>query len=262
MYPQKEEIWREIDRTSKSFLENLDKLLTLFHTAVRAEQLLDRLTDLANDDALDEWIQSHIDDGEPFWLAFVEVDKFKDLNTLFGYENADDMLRHIASALRRVGAAPLSSATTAFRAHGDEFFLGGAGDGRQVHETLAHLGSDIADIRIDVAGKAKPMGCTVSIGWASSIDAQATTDGLTNRSLRKVLETAVAHAKRTRNCVVRYTPELEQAACREGRADCPDCGCRFSLSVPVGPDAASTLWCPNCGHAVDRPPSLRAVLSE
>ena len=78
----------------------LDQLRAGLRRTVRAEQLVDQLTKLNNDDALNEWILSRIEAGDDFWLAFVEVDRFKSVNDEFGYDDADELLRRIAEQLK------------------------------------------------------------------------------------------------------------------------------------------------------------------
>lgn len=47
---------------------------------VRAEQLCDQLTRLPNEPALFAAIDDPIDRDQPFWLAFIEVDRFEWIN--------------------------------------------------------------------------------------------------------------------------------------------------------------------------------------
>jgi diguanylate cyclase (GGDEF)-like protein len=235
----------------------LDQLRAVLRRTIRAEQLVDQLTKLNNDDALNEWIQSQIEAGDEFWLAFIEVDRFKSVNDEFGYDDADELLRRIADQLRNAAVNFLAKPATAFRAHGDEFFIGGPGDGAGVPEALDQLRTSIAALRIKAESKTKPMRCTVSVGWATSADAQGSGKDLTKRSLRGIVETAVAEAKRERNRVLRYEPSLEKAATRDGRADCGACRCKFTISVAVDDDRTSPLSCPNCGEEVERPVSLQ-----
>ena len=77
----------------------LEQLRGVIRSTVRAEQLVDQLTKLSNDDALNEWIQQQLVSAANFWLAFVEVDRFKSVNDEFGYDDADELLRQIAGQL-------------------------------------------------------------------------------------------------------------------------------------------------------------------
>lgn len=234
----------------------LEQLREVLRRTVRAEQLVDQLTKLNNDDALNEWIQSQIEAGNDFWLAFVEVDRFKSVNDEFGYDDADELLRRIAKQLKNAAANFFLKPATAFRAHGDEFFIAGAGNADGVPDAIDQVRTSIAALRVKAERGAKPMQCTVSIGWATSADAQVSGKDLTKRSLRAIVETAVAEAKRERNRVVRYGSHMDKHLTREGRADCGACRSRFTITIIVEDDRSSALQCPNCGKEVERPPSL------
>lgn len=234
----------------------LDQLREVLRRTVRAEQLVDQLTKLNNDDALNEWIQSQIEAGNEFWLAFVEVDRFKSVNDEFGYDDADELLRRIAEQLKNAAANFFLKPATAFRAHGDEFFIGGAGEEAGVSDALDQIRTSIAALRVKAESGAKPMRCTVSIGWATSVDALGSGKDLTKRSLRGIVETAVAEAKRERNRALRYDPSMEKLATRDGRADCGACRSRFTVAVAIEDSRSGPLRCPNCGGEVERPISL------
>jgi len=94
----------------------LEQLRAVIRRTVRAEQLIDQLTKLANDDALNEWIQSQIEQGSAFWLAFIEVDRFKSVNDEFGYDDADELLRRVAVQLKNAAVNFFIMPATAFRA--------------------------------------------------------------------------------------------------------------------------------------------------
>lgn len=237
--------------------EALDQLRAVIRRTVRAEQLIDQLTKLANDDALNEWIQEQIVVGSPFWLAFVEIDRFKSVNDEFGYDDADELLRRVAAQIENAAKTFSASSAVPFRAHGDEFFIGGTGDGADVESALDQIRGAVAALRVRAESRPKPMSCTVSIGWAMSADALESGKDLTKRSLRGIVETAVAEAKRERNRVVRYAASMEKPSSREGRADCGACRARFTVSIPIEDARATPLHCPSCGSEVDRPVSLR-----
>lgn len=235
----------------------LEQLRGVIRRTVRAEQLVDQLTKLSNDDALNEWIQSHIEAGDDFWLAFVEVDRFKSVNDEFGYDDADELLRRIAGQLKNAATNFFTPQATPFRAHGDEFFVGGPGDGADVSAALDQIRTSITTLRVKAESKPSPMSCTVSIGWATSHDAQTSGKDLTKRSLRGILETAVAEAKRERNRVLRYDLSMEKRSAREGRADCGACRAKFTVSIAIEDPRVDELHCPSCGNRVERPVSLR-----
>lgn len=235
----------------------LEQLRVVIRRAVRAEQLVDQMTKLSNDDALNEWIQLQIEAGNEFWLAFVEVDRFKSVNDDFGQDDADELLRRIAGQLTNAATNFFTPQAMAFRAHGDEFFVGGPGDGVDVSEALDQLRTSIAALRVKAESKPKPMSCTVSIGWATSLDAQTSKQELTKRSLRVILETTVAEAKRERNRVVRYDLSMEKPSTRDGRADCGACRAKFTVWIAIDDPTVDQLHCPNCGDRVERPVSLR-----
>jgi len=241
--------------------EALDQLRVVVRRTVRAEQLVDQLTKLSNDDALNEWIQSKIEAGDAFWLAFVEVDRFKSINDEFGYDDADELLRRVAAQLKNAAVNFFMNQATPFRAHGDEFFIGGAGEGDGVLEALEQIRAVIAALRVMSESKSKPMSCTVSIGWATSSDALTSGKDLTKRSLRDILERAVAEAKRTRNKVLRYDRFMGKRETRDGRADCGECRTKFTISIVDEDHRSDGLYCPNCGCKVDRPVSLRPTIT-
>ncbi len=179
------------------------------------------------------------------------------MNDEFGYDDADELLRRVAVQLKNAAVNFFIIPATAFRAHGDEFFIGGSGSGDGVHDVLDQVRASIAALRVKAESKVKPMSCTVSVGWAASVDAQRSGKDLTKRSLRGIVETAVAEAKRERNRVMRYDASMEKVATRDGRADCGTCRTRFTLSVDIEDGRDGPLHCPSCGGDVERPVSLR-----
>lgn len=239
--------------------EALDRLRAVIRRTVRAEQLVDQLTKLGNDDALNEWIQSQIEAGSPFWLAFVEIDRFKSINDEFGYDDADELLRRVAAQMKNAATNFFTSSAVPFRAHGDEFFIGATGDAAGVDLALDQLRGAIAALRVKAESREKPMRCTVSVGWATSEDALGSEKDLTKRSLRGIVESAVVEAKRERDRVVRYAPSMERPSGRDGRADCGACRARFTVSITHDDARTTPLWCPNCGHEVERPVSLHPL---
>lgn len=222
---------------------------------VRLEQQRDRLTGLANDLALGEGIEDLIAGEDPFWIAFVEVDQFKRVNDEFGYDNADGLLRRVAKHLEyAVDFFPAKMVP--YRPHGDEFFLLGLladGDpGTDIHDGLEQIRTNIMRLSTPVAGKARAMKCTVSIGWALSTDAAG--DNLTARHLKVMVEQAVDHAKRSgRNKVVRYSDGMSKSEVWTVRENCSSCKASFTVDIPAERTDVGNLACPNCHSQYARP---------
>jgi diguanylate cyclase (GGDEF)-like protein len=238
----------------------LDRLHEMIAARVRAEQLRDQLTGLHNLAGLNEEIRRRLNESptKPFWLAFVEVDRFKSINDEFTYENADVLLKRIAETL--VSALPyFGEGASAYRAHGDEFYLlGGVPKGapkttaRAIAASLDMVRSDVSAIRITVEGGGV-MQCTVSIGWLCSTDLPVTTE----RRIVSGVERAVAEAKNRRNCIVRYKASFERRHDTISlRADCRKCSAKFSIDLKRDANRSNTkLTCPNCRELVERPPA-------
>ena len=244
----------------------LEDLRTVMQAALADEQRRDQLTGLPNDHALTAWIQDQIDAGEGFWIAFIEIDRFKSINDKFGYDDADLLLIRLADQLRRAAADFFVHAPTPFRAHGDEFYLAGIlpqGSTEQLQneyaciaERLNQILGNIGAIRIGVHEKSDPITCTVSIGWLVSDDLQ---DNLTARRVRNSLELAMSRAKVQRNTSERFLPELCRVETLDGRSDCGVCGSKYSVTIKVDLASEADLFCPHCGEKGTRPYSLRAA---
>lgn len=232
--------------------EALEALRTAIVRVVRDEQLRDRLTGLGNDQALSEWIKEVIHERRPFWIAFIEVDHFKETNDRFGYTNADILLEKIAEQLK-LAATYFPQGLAAFRAHGDEFYLAGplAADGlTDVPGALDHVRASIGRMKVRTAKPEDTMRCTVSIGWTSEAEARGG-----EREVRHKLELATAAAKHEgRDRVVRFTADLAKLDLVSLRSDCPKCHTSYSMSVPRSQlGGTAKLHCPNCGDPRDRP---------
>lgn len=244
----------------------LENLRSAMQAALADEQRRDQLTGLPNDQALTAWIQDQIDAGEGFWIAFIEIDRFKGINDKFGYEDADLLLIRLADQLRRAAADFFVHAPTPFRAHGDEFYLAGVlpqGSPEQVSKEYACVADrlnqilgNIGSIRIGVHEKSDPISCTVSIGWLVSDDLQ---ENLTARRVRNSLELAMSRAKVRRNTSERFHSDHCRLETLDGRADCGACGSKYSLTIKVELASEADLFCPHCGEKGTRPYSLRVA---
>ncbi len=240
--------------SSERIDEALSSLRRVVSEVVRSEQLRDQLTGLGNDHALTEWIQARMTERDAFWIAFFEVDRFKEINDEFGYANADTLLQRIAEQLK-IAASFFPNGVVPFRAHGDEFFLAGplerAADA-EIAGTLEHVKTSIGQMKVRVRDKPRPMVCTMSVGWTTSRDQAQGGE----RGLRHNLELATSEAKHLgRNRVVRYTDHLRKAEVVNLRRNCARCACSFSATIPRSALASDgRLHCPNCGDTMERPP--------
>lgn len=238
----------------------LEELRSQIDQRVRAEQLCDQLTRLPNDTALSAAIDGLMERREQFWLAFFEIDRFKWINDQFGYQNADILLQRVAEVLD--GATHyFGEPVSAFRPHGDEFYLLGSwhddAAADQLDTTLALVQSNVSALQVPTARGI--LQCTVSVGWLDSMSLEADLalrqGVLTRREIFGALEVTVGEAKWQRDCVVRFSSDLRKDGAIALRSDCSACRCKFQVSVKRSGLADAAQWCcPNCGTRQERPP--------
>ncbi|WP_221794980.1 putative bifunctional diguanylate cyclase/phosphodiesterase [Oceanobacter mangrovi] len=167
--------------------------------ALRYQATHDSLTRLVNRshvfNLLDDWLQQH----RYFSLFYIDMDYFKNINDNFGHEFGDKVLQEVARRLLE----SIPAGAIAARHGGDEFLVLMADDdcysdvrvAEQILRTLACV------YRID--GVAVELG--VSIGIASSPDHATDQNGLL-----RAADLAMYQAKKHRNCVRRFEPDMHQ----------------------------------------------------
>jgi diguanylate cyclase (GGDEF)-like protein len=237
----------------------IDQLQPLVDARVAFEERRDQLTALGNDRALQEAITSLLTESKMFWVAFVEVDKFKRINDRFGYESADLLLQGVAAVLTELTEC-FPGTATAFRAHGDEFYLLGELPSVSshvldtIHETLDRARKAVRDLKVAIVSG--EMNCTVSVGWACTPDFEVRD---TARAALARLEQAVGEAKFLgRDRVVRYVAAAATDPLDSPRGDCAACRCKFSFDVRrASNNTQQAFFCPNCGVRIERPPEPR-----
>lgn len=242
-------------KSSKQKLdEALEALRYQVQAIVREEQLRDQLTGLANGQALSELLRDAIENGDNYWLAFVEVDYFKRINDKFTYELADGLLQRIGRHLEDFSEGV--SDVLPIRAHGDEFYLLGRWDTSDPG-LASHIAHSLDQLRAQIAAISLQtdkgnMSCTVSVGWMTTGDGGD--QALTERATMRMVEAAVGAAKiQGRNRVVRYSRDVEKLERRSLRDDCKACSASFTVEIPVNTPHAGPLLCPNCGAPHPRP---------
>ncbi|MBC7728193.1 MAG: EAL domain-containing protein [Microbacteriaceae bacterium] len=181
----------------------------------RAEQALERmarfdsLTNLANRDAINQHLALRVArvDGPAFSLMFIDIDGFKGVNDSFGHRAGDLLLQQVAERLRN--ALPLAFIG---RWGGDEFVvvLPDGGDDYQLREgaqlVIATLGQPF---QID----GHRLSVTPSIGAVNH-----PADGADAALLLRRADAAMYAAKaQGRNCLVIYTPKLDDGVERRSR---------------------------------------------
>jgi len=220
----------------------------------QAEQLIqtDGLTGLLNQRGLHYRLDDLLDGDDPFWCAFVELDKFKSINSRFGQTNGDGLLQEVAGALEKVAN---DNAAIAFRAHGDEFYLVGMGDGV---EGIARAAVEaVHELKVKARGLDEVMRCTASVGFL-----MITSDDAVSRSdLLERTEHAVHHAKLGgRNQAVAWDAGMDgPSRTVEIRPDCADCGTKFTADLPR--ESRHQVYCPRCGQEVDLSDEDRLALA-
>jgi diguanylate cyclase (GGDEF)-like protein len=249
-----------VSSTDEKVGEALKQVRTLIEEIVRHEQLWDKLTGLPNDAALSAEIEGHLGSERQFWCAFVEIDHFKRLNDVFGYQQADAMLKKVGDHLQ-LACAYFPDGARPFRAHGDEFFLVGTLSEREtdvvIAQNLERLRSSIEGVRLRAGTGNAVMQCTVCIGWAST--RTLTGADLTARGIRIVVENAVSYAKRSgRNRVVSFSEDTRKSELRTIRDNCGRCTVAFTVDLLATEHRSDPLFCPNCGERVARPSVERA----
>jgi GGDEF domain-containing protein len=209
-----------------------------------------------------EWLKASMGKHAPAAYVFVEIDKFKNVNSEIGHNNADEMLKAVAQIMNEAGnnlASPAadpafdrpaipSNYVRAYHRSGDEFFLLLIGsDKAQIENLCRTILHDVADFKKEfiVNGTSVTSHVTVSIAIAMVdrlIEFEA--DEMEERA-----EIAMQYAKIKRNEFRFYETTMvknEQNYRLEVR--CVSCSCSIILTIPESlhnKQKAFTLTCPN-----------------
>lgn len=186
----------------------------------------DPLTGLANRAAFNEALASALKRGGEVALFCVDLDRFKEVNDVFGHSAGDDLLRFVAS--RIVAAAP--DAMT-FRLGGDEFVVIGTGPDAGDADKLALRITERLNTETVVAGR--PMRCGASVGYAVYPHHATNVDGLFANA-----DAALYRAKDEGRGLARgFEPDMDLAL-REKRALQQD------LATAISRDEMFLHWMP------------------
>ncbi|MET3791930.1 putative bifunctional diguanylate cyclase/phosphodiesterase [Aquamicrobium terrae] len=169
----------------------------------------DALTGLGNHrrfcDRVERLIRDRADDPAPFAIGILDLDGFKPINDLFGYQAGDHILAQIAMRLR----ASMDSHSSVCRIGADEFaFLCPMVFSEEAVSERARTLIEILSAPYDVGERTARL--SASAGCSLFYSQDETTEILLNKA-----ETALYHAKRSgRGQVMVYTREMEEAARR------------------------------------------------
>ncbi|MDE2215273.1 MAG: response regulator [Candidatus Omnitrophica bacterium] len=101
--------------------ETLEARIRMILTRTSRSLDANPLSRLPGNTSIMEELQAHIDNGKPFAVGYVDLDKFKIYNDKYGFEHGDDIIRSLARIL--VESTQAFCGTEAFVGHigGDDF---------------------------------------------------------------------------------------------------------------------------------------------
>lgn len=178
-----------------------ERLARLIHLAY-----FDNLTGLSNRERirreLDKLLRQHRMSGQQVATFMIDLDKFKEINDIYGHAAGDQVLVITASRLR----AALPQEATIGRLGGDEFVVVMPFDqDRDAAAELAWAVAEALDMPIRVHDGVY-VTCTGTVGAALSVDPEDTTDVMFNRA-----DIALYRAKQTkRGTICLFAPGMDQ----------------------------------------------------
>jgi diguanylate cyclase (GGDEF)-like protein len=183
---------------------------------VRAERQIahmakhDLLTDLANRAAFRDEIARAVAEGEArheqFAVVYIDLDRFKEINDVFGHSVGDELLRELSGRMRKAAEGAFVA-----RLGGDEFAIIQRGPQPDAATALAER------LQNDVAGEIRVGGRILQAGFSIGI-AVYPQDGLDAAVLINRADAAMYRAKSAGRCRVRFfEPEMDEAL-RDRRA--------------------------------------------
>ena len=157
----------------------------------------DSLTDLPNRAAFDDYFAQVLDRakiaGEPFALFCIDLDRFKDVNDVFGHRIGDALLRELSRRLREAAGIAFLA-----RFGGDEFNL-------VTTETPLHSASEKLAVRLQkaIAREIEIEGIPLRVGLSIGV-AMFPANGSDAKTLLAHADAALYRAKRDGHSAVRF----------------------------------------------------------
>ena len=177
-------------------IETSTRALTQAHRQAEYTALHDAVTLLPNRLQLHQFLNDHLGSDLPAPLAvlFIDLDRFKPINDVFGHEAGDRMLKATAARLRAV----VREGDLVARVGGDEFVLAVVRmRSKGEIETLCRTAIASVGAPVDIGGR--PMQVSMSVGVAV-----AAADGDKPETLLRHADIAMYQAKREGGNAVRF----------------------------------------------------------
>ena len=222
----------------KESLEHLSDAVTKIYQTVRS----DNKTPLKSLFALNE-ITEYFPKGDDFpnFVVFADINKFKNINTKFGYSNGDLAIEKVGELIHQHFVETLK--VEAFHISGDEFlFLIKTNVLSEFKDKCQHFENCEVVIREDEKQSRFTVG--VSFGIAE-IDEYSEFQKIKSRA-----ETACKKAKILgAGKFVEWNLEVEKTSLKELRVDCSKCEVAIEISFPKSFDESELkIFCPICSE--------------
>ena len=193
-------VQREIEIVSSSRNINERKMK---EEQIRYIDCHDPLTGLLNRKALRQKFLDGKTDKQQKSVIAINIDNFRMINDALGHQEGDDVLLDMATRiLKRVGSHGL-----VFRYGGDEFVIIVDSSDDQFVQGLAVQVLKIISTQFMVAKRLFYLTASIGIGIGTASDEL--------EQIVKNADTALYVAKKEKNKIVRYTPEMDQTRTRE-----------------------------------------------
>lgn len=203
LYPIKDK-----DKKVRNWVFNVSDITRIKYLVERNEKLVlsDTVTGLANRQSFWQSLERLINNGQPFFVLYLDIRDFKQINELYGHQRGDRVLRDLAARLRRV----VHSDHMCARIGGNEFgvIFNGSYD-QPTCTTFAQLLIDALEMPLYTETDAKVQ---VLLGIGA---AHFPSDASNAEDLMKFADLAMFDAKRdNKNNIRFYSKALKDASLR------------------------------------------------
>ena len=187
-----------------------------FYKKIWKNSFIDYLTGFKNRRKFGEDIEAKIHDKDPFWLACIEIEGFKQINDIYGLQAGDHILKELAKNLK----ASIGKKDSLYRVTGANFYciLDGASRPETVLKEIMEIEHRLIVIPDSVLVKDsayKSCKFSISVGLASFPD-----DAMDSITLLKFSDVALAYAKKKEgNKVSFFNKSMESEEIKQKEAE-------------------------------------------